>query len=143
MTLLTEQEARDIVNAYFKQFYPHDLSDKDFRVECLGTLGPMRHYLETAYSRIFPRMVCADGFTMSVQGHCGAYSSPRDDFADHYTEVEVGFPSEREELLMPYIDAIDPETVDSTGTVYGYVPISVIEQVIEKHGGLVGPEDAA
>ena len=68
---------------------------------------------------------------MSVQGHRGAYSTPRDDFAKNYAKVEIGFPSEREELLMPYVeDAADP-----TGTVYSYVPIDVVLAVVEKHGG--------
>lgn len=44
---------------------------------------------------------------------------------------EVGFPNQREELLMPYAE--DPET--PTETVYGYVPVTLVEQIIEKHGG--------
>ena len=47
------------------------------------------------------RLHCNDGFSMSVQAHYGAYYSPRTDPTDtgYYFEVEVGFPSEREELL--------------------------------------------
>ena len=37
----------------------------------------------------------------------------------------------KEELLMPYIE--DP--TEPTKAVYPYVPVEVIEQVIEKHGG--------
>lgn len=44
---------------------------------------------------------------------------------------EVGFPNQREELLMPYAE--DPKT--PTETVYGYVPVTLVEQIIEKHGG--------
>ncbi|MED5369002.1 MAG: hypothetical protein VX978_05865 [Pseudomonadota bacterium] len=39
------------------------------------------------------QVVCADGFSMSVQAHNGAYCSPRIDNAESYDEVEVGFPS--------------------------------------------------
>jgi hypothetical protein len=124
----------DIVNDYFKQFYPADLSPDKFEFD--GMLGGMWRFKDSTVRPIFPRMLCADGFNMSVQGHAGAYSRPRDDYAARYAQVEVGYPSEREELLMPYVeDAERP-----TETVYGYVPVSVIEAVIAKHGGLVGPK---
>lgn len=122
----------DIVNDYFKRFYP----PQEKLAAARPKMGPMDIiYLRVeGYDTIFPRMACVDGFSMSVQGHGGAYSTPRDDFADHYSAVEVGFPSEREELLMPYIDG--GEDTDPTETVYGYVPIEIIERVIAKHGGL-------
>ena len=50
---------------------------------------------------------------------------------DTYATCEVGYPSQKEELLMPYIE--DP--TEPTKAVYPYVPVEVIEQVIEKHGG--------
>lgn len=123
----------DLVNAYFRQFYPPDLSQLDFdRTSMLGGMLSYKH--REKYDTRFPPMVCADGFTMSVQGHYGTYSHPRDDFAEYYTAVEVGFPSAREELLMPYIDG-GPDT-DPTQTVYGYVPVGIIELIVAKHGGL-------
>ena len=45
--------------------------------------------------------------------------------------AEDGKVSEEEELLMPYIE--DP--TEPTKAVYPYVPVEVVEQVIEKHGG--------
>ena len=78
-------------------------------------------------------VVCADGFSMSVQAHQTAYCSPRRDYADPYTSVEVGFPSEKEELLMEWCE--DPD--DPTGTVYGWVPTQIVTNVIAKHGGIV------
>lgn len=125
----------DIVNDFFRKHYPADLDrSNDFQYSTM--LGGMEEYIHrNKCSTIFPEMVCADGFKMSVQGHWGAYSHPRDDFADHYSSVEVGFPSAREELLMPYIDG-GPDT-DPTQTVYGYVPIAIIEQIVSAHGGLV------
>ena len=79
------------------------------------------------------QIICADGFSMSVQAHQSAYCSPRVDDCERYTEVEVGFPSVEESLLLPYIE--NPN--DPTGTVYGYVPIGYISLVIAKHGGMV------
>lgn len=81
----------------------------------------------------YPRIVCADGFSMSVQGGEYLYSEPRAD-VDYYTKVEVGFPSERVEAFMPYIDEDDS---DPTQTVYGYVPVDVVNRVISAHGLVV------
>ncbi len=126
----------DLVNDYFKRFYPKAFDPQKW--EYTSMLGGMRSYRDGAVSNVFPVMRCADGFSMSVQGHRGAYSSPRDDFADHYSAVEVGFPSQRVEALMPYIDG--GEDTDPTETVYGYVPIEVIEQIVAEHGGLILPD---
>jgi len=56
--------------------------------------------------------------------------------ADRYEEVEVGFPSEREELIMQYAEEPDVPTQ----TVYGYVPVQVVTNVLAKHGGIVDGE---
>ena len=87
--------------------------------------------------KFFEKVVCADGFTMSVQAGTGAsYSSPRKG-PGPFTAVEVGFPSQREELLMEFVDA-GPE--DPTEQVYGWVPAKVILEVIAKHGGQIAGE---
>jgi len=80
------------------------------------------------------RLRCNDGFSMSVQAHDGAYCDPRvgPSETDHYYEVEIGFPSEKEDLIMYYAEDID----NPTDTVYGYVPVEVVAEVIEKHGGI-------
>jgi len=80
-----------------------------------------------------PRIVCKDGFSMSVQASKFNYASPRRDNAWPYYEVEVGFPSEVEpELLYKAEDIENP-----TDTVYGWVPVELIEKIVEKHGGLI------
>jgi len=86
--------------------------------------------------RLNKKVTCKDGFTMSVQANEGAYCSPRIDKALKYTAVEVGFPSEREDLLMEWAE--EPEK--PTCTVYGYVPTTRITLVVAKHGGIVSGE---
>lgn len=81
-------------------------------------------------SSLLPCIVCADGFTMSVQVGLNLYCTPRSNFGP-WTAVEIGLPSEVEELLIEYAD--DPE--DPTDTIYRRVPVELVEQVIEKHGG--------
>ena len=79
---------------------------------------------------MLPRIECADGFTMSVQARERAYCEPRNDEGP-WSAVEVGFPSEKEELLMEYAENPD----HPTGTVYGWVPVEVISEVVAKRGG--------
>jgi len=80
---------------------------------------------------IRPTIFCKDGFNMSVQGSESHYCSPRIN-TTLYSEMEIGFPSCKERMLMKYAE----DSKQPTDTVYGYVPISIIEKVIKKHGGI-------
>ena len=55
---------------------------------------------------------------------------------DFYDEFEIGFPSEEEHLLMPFCENED----QPTQTVYGFVPVKVVDRVLARHGGI--DEDA-
>ena len=82
------------------------------------------------------KVVCADGFKMSVQGNEGAYCEPRLNNQKKYNLVEVGFPSEEEPLIMPWAE----NRSKPTETVYGYVPVDIVTTVIVKHGGMMEGE---
>ena len=85
-------------------------------------------------------VVCADGFTMSVQASENHYCSPRADGAEViYGRVEIGFPSEREPEFDEYVEDLsqDGKDIDWTGSVYGWVPSDIVALVIAKHGGMV------
>ena len=88
------------------------------------------------FKKLNEKVVCADGFTMSVQAGATQYCSPRENGAESYTEVEVGFPNREESLLKQYAE--DPN--DLTGTVYGWVPRQTVVNVIAKHGGMLSGE---
>ena len=81
-------------------------------------------------------VVCADGFRMSVQGHEGAYCEPRLNNQKKYNLVEIGFPSKEEPLIMPWVE----DETNPTDTIYGYVPVDIVTNVIVKHGGMVRGE---
>ena len=74
-----------------------------------------------------PHVKCRDGFTMSVQaGKDDIYSIPRG-MAGHYENVEVG-----------RVSAHVPEfTKYEEGSVFPFVPCSVVDKVIDNHGGIV------
>lgn len=80
-----------------------------------------------------PQIVCADGFTMSVQACKLNYCTPRQDEGPH-THMEGGFPSdEPSQQLAVYAENRD----DLCETVYPYVPRQVFEREFELHGGVV------
>lgn len=81
---------------------------------------------------------CRDGFAMSVQASREHFCSPRDDYGP-YNGVEVGYPSEWEDLLLPFTDNNTDRTpviCGVTPTLYVNVPPSAIRAVIQKHGGM-------
>jgi len=86
----------------------------------------------SADGRFSSRLVCNDGFTLSVQASVGHYCNPRSDKGPWQT-VEVGFPSEEDALLLPYAERSGDQ--DATELIYPYTPIGVVEKVLRNHGG--------
>lgn len=84
------------------------------------------------YQEARPRIYCKDGFNLSVQGGRSLYSEPQQDGVTNFENVEVGFPSEKVDELMPYVE----DERNPTETIYSYVPIEIVEAIIEKHGGI-------
>jgi|15BtaG_2_1085339.scaffolds.fasta_scaffold00310_24 hypothetical protein len=82
-----------------------------------------------------PHIVCNDGLTFSMQASRFHYCTPRVDNAETYTEVEIGLPSRRVDLWMPYIDTMNEDT-DPTRASYAYVPTHLVVEAIEQAGGL-------
>jgi hypothetical protein len=90
--------------------------------------------LETSgyvYQGIRKKFKCADGFEVSIQASDGHYCTPRENDRDFYSHVELGYPSETVEEWLEWAEV--PET--PTNTVYGWVPVDVVNKVIEEHGG--------
>lgn len=76
-----------------------------------------------------PKLRCADGFTLSVQGSRGHYCSPRDD-VDQYTSVEVWCWSQATvpSKLKKHVQCKDEPL--------GWVPVSDVNALVHQHGGL-------
>jgi len=80
-------------------------------------------------------VICKDGTQLSVQGSTTHYSSPRNNHGVYY-EMEVGFPTVAPpETWAKHFDG-DWESGDLTGSVYGYVPVELIREFVELHGGI-------
>ena len=88
-----------------------------------------------------PRVLCADGYSVSIQGGYGSYCAPKpttheDKTIYTYTEVELGFPNMEDILINEYAES--PPSEDGSGsyegTVYPYVPVSIVNELLVKHG---------
>ena len=80
-------------------------------------------------------IICRDGFHMSVQASRHHYCMPRKDKGP-YSHVEVGYPSEWEDLLIPFADTSAPMICGMRPDLYVKVPGDIVRAVIIKHGGM-------
>ena len=108
----------------------------NLKVTSYSTDPSMSHMLT---STRLPKIVCEDGFEMSVQVGFSLYSTPKK-VAKRYTAVEIGFPSVHEPLIEEFAETFykeDGEDVtDYTDTVYPFVPVKIVDKVLKKHGGI-------
>ena len=79
-----------------------------------------------------PFVVCRDGYSVSIQAGQCHYSIPQRDGASLYSAVELGYPSVADSLIAEYAETPD----NLTGTIYGRVPVELVDQLLEKHGGI-------
>jgi len=83
-----------------------------------------------------PYVICNDDFEFSCQASSSHYSDPRS-LADEYTQVEIGFPSLNDKLIEKYREDYGWEDdCGLTNPVYPYVPVEVVDQLIEFHCGI-------
>ena len=80
---------------------------------------------------VCPKALMKDGFSISIQASEFHYCSPRNSIGP-WNEMELGFPSELDPILDEYAE--EPDTSD---TVFGYVPIAIVNELISKHGGII------
>ena len=91
-------------------------------------------------------VVCRDGYSFSCEANKWAHCNPRELGAYPYSSVELGFPSDQDELIDIYAEDKDPGFDCVTGdvdAVYPYVPVQTVIKLIKKHGGFKdGPSKA-
>ena len=89
-----------------------------------------RHAANT--ESVVPRIYCHSGLNFSVQIGDNAYCHPRTWTAEKWSKAEIGFPNDIIPEIMQYAEDADTPLK----TVYGFVPVSIIEDVIENNGGI-------
>ena len=83
-----------------------------------------------------PYVICNDDFEFSCQASYSHYSEPRG-LADEYTQVEIGFPSLNDRLIEKYREDYGWEDdCGLTNPVYPYVPVEVVDELIQFHCGI-------
>lgn len=83
-----------------------------------------------------PRMVLADGVSLSVQASAFVYCQPQRSGLEAYDSYEVGFPSEVIEELCEYVECPVESDEEYLQSIYPYVPAKVLSEIVEKHGGI-------
>lgn len=78
-----------------------------------------------------PILKLNSGLSLSVQASKYHYCSPRNDKGPYHS-VEIGFPSKKVDKLLIYAEDID----NPTKTVYGYVPVYLLIEIINDNGGI-------
>jgi len=122
--------------------FPH-VADKILSTEFCMRRGDKGMTVVSGLSHLdyFPPIkpfACLDGFTLSVQAGDGHYCLPRKYRPTEGTwrEWEVGFPSRKEKILLPWAE----DRRQPTRSVYGYVPSHVVMTVLQSHGGWVNED---
>jgi hypothetical protein len=76
------------------------------------------------------KIECVDGFTISAQASNKHYAELSED-GSGYSYVECGYPNREPEYIMDYAQ----DDTCPTDTVYCYVPIELVESLINLHNG--------
>ena len=98
--------------------------------------GKTIRYTDTHIYR--PRVVCKDGFSVSVQADKHRCCEPKGN-AENYSKVELINPSKADQLIAEY--ALGKKDQDLTDVIYVYVPVSIVDKLLAKHGGITGPDE--
>ena len=86
---------------------------------------------ENGETEIVKKIICKDLFYMNIKASEKYYCYPKK-YEVIYTHVEVSYLSMKVDELMKYTEDHDI----STKTIYKYVPVKLVEKIIEDHGGL-------
>jgi hypothetical protein len=119
------------INEFIRKY--RDIKElKDFR----GT-EMENHFEDGIMKRVMnPYVICNDDFEFSCQASSSHYSEPRG-IADYYSQVEIGFPSLNDRLIEKYREDYGWEDdCGLTNPVYPYVPVKVVDELIQFHCGI-------
>jgi hypothetical protein len=96
-----------------------------------GGVAAVRDIMREAESAVRrPPIATASGLSISIQAGPYSYCLPRSS-SGPYENVEAGYPSERVEEIMEWVE----DEQNPTATVYGRVPVAVLARAIAARGG--------
>ena len=82
---------------------------------------------------VVPTIQCKDGFTVSCQASEYHYCTPRESGAE-WVCIELGFPNQTPTSEVCNYAENGEDFLD---TVYGYVPVHLVDAMLEEHGGII------
>lgn len=85
-----------------------------------------------------PRVICRDGFSFGVETGEGSYTEPAVQIYKYmdYRSIEITKPSVEDETLEGFAEEYLHLSGPITECEIPYVPVELIEEMIEKHGGI-------
>jgi len=107
------------------------------KLQTMDSLQSLLHgpdFIRRAQIKALPRLVCSDGFTISVQASDFHRCEPMN-VTGPYSSVECAFPSRKTDKLMPYI--CEEEGIEPEQSCYHFVPVEIVVTIINDHGGLI------
>lgn len=99
------------------------------RNDPLVDIEHLQKYVSTA--DVVSRVIFFSTQSISIQASRYHYSSPNSDTGPWY-KFELGHPSKDFDILKPYAEDSD----DYTRSVYPYVPVDVVLELIKENGGI-------
>jgi len=113
------------------------------RVPCRLHDAALQHNMNTYPNddQVRARIVCPDGFSLSVQASSAHYCTPREDGHPlwHYRELEVGYPlnGQGERVTMPpsWHQYADEPAAGGDSGVFHHVPRAQVHAWLAVHGG--------
>lgn len=79
-----------------------------------------------------PRVICKDGFSVNIQASKQHYCTPREDNMIYYCSLEIAEPSQPDSHIYDYAE----DKVFLLDSLYPYVPIDVVAEMLAAHGGI-------
>jgi hypothetical protein len=142
---LTDKEKKEILEQHGRHGYkqPKEQISRKKNMMLGEMLEPFSNIngVKPQHGRIYFN----NGGDISVQASRFHYSTPRDDQGP-YTHVELGYPSRGTKITDSFLkyaedsSRYDGGDFDPYNTVYGYVPLSVIKELIDANGGIKSGE---
>lgn len=121
-------------------YYGNCFAEEIWPAETYREYDSIREFLKDTYRELEfvgmtvrrPKVICKDGFSISVQAGRTDYCWPRENLPDgNYESCELGYPNQVEELILEYAE----DRRKPKNTVYVRVPVEIIDRMIQKHGG--------
>ena len=143
---LSDEERKQIMEQHSSRGYKKPILVEQSQLQAMKDPDFFNRHKEKPREKpINKRIIFNNGGSVSIQASHTHYCEPRNDEGP-YSEMELGFPSQGTEIpqsLLQYEETSQGgkgEGFNPNESVYGYVPVSVIKELIDANGGIQSGE---